>query len=132
MLIKVDDLTDAVNAILEEYADEAKTIIDETVKEVAKEAEYKLHSPSTGTFKDRSGKYRKSWKVEVKEQNLETEAIVYAAKPHYRLTHLLEYGHALRRGGRKVGEVDAFRHIEDVNEWAQDALTKELERRLSE
>ena len=130
LTVKADELADVINGLLEEYADEAEEIIDLTVQQVAKEAQDKLKSPQTGAFKNRTGKYRRSWKVEVSKKNLQTEAIVHAAKPHYRLTHLLEYGHALKRGGRKVGEVDAFRHIEDVNEFAQDALLKELESKL--
>lgn len=130
LTVKADEFADVINGLLEEYADEAEEIIDLTVQQVAKEAQDKLKSPQTGAFKNRTGKYRRSWKVEVSKKNLQTEAIVHAAKPHYRLTHLLEYGHALKRGGRKVGEVDAFRHIEDVNEFAQDALLKELESKL--
>jgi hypothetical protein len=130
LTVKADEFADVINGLLEEYADEAEEIIDLTVQQVAKEAQEKLKSPQTGSFKNRSGKYRRSWKVEVRKKNLQTEAIVHAAKPEYRLTHLLEYGHALRRGGRKIGEVDAFRHIEDVNEFAQDALVKELEKKL--
>lgn len=130
LTVKADEFADVINGLLEEYADEAKEIIDLTVQQVAKEAQEKLKYPQTGAFKNRTGKYRRSWKVEVRKRNTQTEAIVHAAKPHYRLTHLLEYGHALRRGGRKIGEVDAFRHIEDVNEFAQDALLKELESKL--
>lgn len=128
--IPADKFAEVINGILEEYADEAEEIIDLTVQQVAKEAQEKLKSSQTGRFKNRTGKYRRSWKVEVRKGNLETEAIVHAAKPHYRLTHLLEYGHALRRGGRHVGDVEAFRHIEDVNEYAQNAILKKLEEKL--
>lgn len=128
--VTADNFAEVINGLLEEYADEAEEIIDLTVQSVAKEAQKKLRSSQTGSFKNRTGKYRKSWKVEIEKQNLDIKAIVYAAKPHYRLTHLLEYGHVLRRGGRTIGEVEEREHIAGVNEWTQDELVKALEEKL--
>ncbi len=49
----------------------------------------------------------------------------------YPLTHLLESGHAKWLWGRDTGEtVQAFPHIEKVNEEAQRKLEEEIKRRL--
>lgn len=74
----------------------------------------------------KTGAYAKSWSVK-NERNGVTgmvTATVYAKAPHYRLTHLLENGHAKVNGGR----VDGIPHIRPaeqnaVNEFVR--LTKE-------
>ena len=128
--VTADQFADAIQDALSQYGDECLTVVEETIKEVAKEATKELKSSNTGAFKDRTGKYRKSWNVVTEKKNLSFTAIVNARGPQYRLTHLLEYGHALRRGGRTVGSVKAYTHIEMVNDWAQELAVKRLEEKL--
>lgn len=51
--------------------------------------------------------------------------MTYNAK-HYRLTHLLEFGHAKQNGGR----TRAFPHIAEVNDWAQEEVEKRMEGKI--
>ena len=51
-------------------------------------------------------------------------------KTEYRLTHLLEFGHAIRRGGRKIGDARAFEHIAPVAKKAEENLTKNIIKRV--
>lgn len=106
------DFAETVQAYLAKYSAGATEVLEEAIKEVSKESVKKLKSTSP----KRKGKYGKSWAQQVETGRLKVGAVVYAKKPEYRLTHLLEKGHAKRGGGR----VDARVHIEPVNDWAQE------------
>lgn len=47
-------------------------------------------------------------------------------KKHYQLAHLLEKGHAIRSGGRAVGQARAFPHIAPVEEEAVNNLASNI------
>jgi len=130
MNVQADEFARAVQDMLSEYGDDCMAAVKETVQEVAKDARKELKSTSTGAFHDRTGKYRKSWAVNFEQKNVSFTAHVYARSPHYRLTHLLEYGHALRRGGRQIGSVKAYPHIGEVNDWAQERAVRKLGEKL--
>ena len=46
------------------------------------------------------------------------------------MTHLLEKGHQLRKGGRKVGNVKAFEHIAPVNETLGDLAVSKIRQKV--
>lgn len=106
------DFAETVQAYLAKYSAGATEVLEEAIKEVSKESVKKLKSTSP----KRKGKYGKSWAQKAETGRLKVGAVVYAKAPEYRLTHLLEKGHAKRGGGR----VDARVHIEPVNDWAQE------------
>jgi len=113
-----------VKWMLENYSAAAAKATFKVVPQVAKEAAQKLKQSSP----KRQGKYAKSWKVKQEKGRLKVMATVYAGKPEYRLTHLLEYGHAKRGGGR----VQGIEHIAPVEEWANneavDRIIEEIRR----
>ena len=115
--VKLSQLDKAVNEILTEYGDNVTEGTKEAVRRVAKIArqETKQGSPvHKGDYKNRKrspGRYKNGWSV--KEEalgRLNTTAIVHN-RTDYQLAHLLEKGHALRRGGRTYGSVKAMPHI---------------------
>ena len=112
------DFTETVQAYLAKYSAGATEVLEEAIKEVSKEAVKKLKSTSPR----RTGDYKKSWAQQPETGRLKVGAVVYARKPEYRLTHLLEKGHAKRGGGRvEDGDrVKAIEHIKPVNDWAQE------------
>lgn len=115
------NLTQQMKDILTDYTDEVMNEVVKALEEVGKDAADELHS-DIGGFKNRTGKYRKSWTVTQEDHRTFSSTIVHAKAPHYRLTHLLEYGHATRNGGR----TRAFPHIYVVNEKAQEDAVKKI------
>ena len=122
--IQPEVLNDAINEILEQYGDRASNALTEAIEEVAKEGKQKLKGFNSGrkTWEH----YPKGWSVRIKHNRLSTEGTVYN-KGHYRLTHLLEFGHATRNGGR----TQAFPHIAEVNDYVQAEVLKRLEEKLN-
>ncbi len=121
--VKLSELDKAVNDILTEYGDNVTEGVKEAVRRVAKIAnkETKAGSPV------KSGMYKKGWAVKEEPVNrLMTEAIVHN-RTRYQLAHLLEKGHALKRGGRTYGRVKAFPHIEKAERNAITNLEKAVE-----
>ena len=111
------NLSLAMKDILTDYTDDVVKVVAEVIGEVAEEAAEELHT--AGSFNGK--KYRRSWTSEVESKRSYDSAIVYNKK-HYRLTHLLEYGHAKANGGR----TRAFEHIAPVNEKAQEKAIKRI------
>lgn len=113
-----------IEKILEEYGDEAVEALNESIEKTAKESQKQIRKFNQGrtTWEE----YPKGWAIEVAKERLETSATVYnKSKPG--LTHLLEFGHALRNGGRTA----AFPHIAEVNDFAQKEVLKRLEEKLA-
>lgn len=120
--IRAENLAVEIRRQLQEYKDEAKKVVFETAADVAERAAEMLKEESP----KRSGVYRKHWTVSSDRHGV----VVHQNAGQHRLTHLLEKGHALRRGGRKVGESPAYPHIEKVERECVEEYVSEIERRL--
>lgn len=120
--IGVFDLRDAINDILTEYGDQAKEAVELACRDTAKDAARELQS--AGKFE--GGKeYRKGWTLKVELTRTGATAIVYnKTKPG--LSHLLEFGHALRDGGRST----AFNFIAPIDATVGDKLLDNIDKRL--
>lgn len=111
--------------ILEQYSKEVKDVTDKSIEKVSKESVQKLKNTSP----KRTGKYARSWtKKKVKGRNGIDEVTVH--NKQYQLTHLLENGHIVRNSKGTYGRTNGIKHIKPVEEWAQEALPQEIERRL--
>lgn len=124
MAIKIDDLAKAVGLELDAYAEEVAGLVKEAVRDVTKEtvADVKRRSPVD------SGDYRKSWtSSKVRETGSSLTMSVHNRK-HYRLTHLLEKGHAKVGGGR----TQAQPHIAPAEQDAERALLQKVQEGIRE
>lgn len=118
--ISIDGLAEAIVRNLQEYTDEVTAGIKKAEDITAKECRENLKedSPVGAT-----GKYKKGWKTTVAyESTTEKRTVIHNRE--YRLTHLLENGHAKRNGGR----TRAFPHIKKNEEKAN----ADFERRVEE
>lgn len=121
--MKPENLEKEVAEILNSYATEVRKEVETSCQEVATECAQQLRENSP----TRTGKYAKGWEAkEVSGGQVRQSTWVVWNRKHYRLTHLLERGHALRNGGR----TEAQEHIKPVEEWAQDELPKVLNTKL--
>lgn len=121
--IHISELSKEISNVVKSYSKEIELEVGEATDFVAKSTvqELKRNSPK------RSGKYARNW---TKRKQGPTGQIVFQKDPTYRITHLLENGHALKRGGRTKGEVKGQPHIAIAEEKAVSSLEKELIRRL--
>jgi len=94
----------------QEIADATKRITDEVTKEAVDSL--KKSSPKL------TGSYRKGWRKKQSYADKRTKRNTVYNETDYQLTHLLEYGHASRNGGR----VRAIQHIAPVEQAAIEAL----------
>ena len=100
--IKIDQLADTVMKGMEEYAKLAVDDLKADVQKAGKTVKQQIES----TAPKKTGKYSKSWAIKKTRETSDSIQIVVHSK-RYQLTHLLEFGHAKRGGGR----TRAFPHI---------------------
>ena len=107
----VSQLADVIMEGLEEYAQLAADDMKKAVKKAGAQARKDIQENAPV----KTGAYAKSW-----------AAIVVYSRNRYQLAHLLEFGHALRKGGR----TRAFPHIAPAEERAAQTLEQEVEKAL--
>ena len=118
--IQIDQLADAVNGIFSEYAEFVHEAIVESVDQTAKDTTQMLKQKSP----KRTGKYAKGWTSSKTASSRLTYEKTVHNKKYYRLTHLLEYGHAKVNGGRTAAQP----HIAPAEQQAISEFERELKK----
>lgn len=123
MAVKIGNLAREVMKQLDDYGIEVGLEMEKASKEVAEDTAKMLNKNAPKM----TGDYAESWTYGVGEtKRTRHTMIVYAEKPEYALSHLLEKGHQNRNGGRTLAIV----HIAPAEEAAAEKLKKELIKRL--
>ncbi|MFA6808598.1 MAG: HK97 gp10 family phage protein [Eubacteriales bacterium] len=118
--ISVNQLANEIAKDLAEYTKDIIEGIDEASEKISKNAVKKLKQDSPKNTK----KYSKGWAVKTEKKYGETNSHIIYNKNKPGLTHLLEYGHAKRGGGRVQGKS----HIRPVEEQVINEFTAEVEK----
>ena len=123
MFTNVDDLEKAIMDELWAYSEDVTEQLKTDVKQVAKECmrDIKNNAPKL------TGAYKKSWKVKTAYEDKEDIRVIIHSQKHYRLTHLLEHGHAKVGGGRVEGKP----HIGPAEQKAEEKLIKKVKVSIS-
>lgn len=115
----VDNLSNRIIKELKTYAKVTTGKVKEAVKTAGKTAKEEINM----TAPKRTGAYAKSWAVKTLNETGSRLVLVVHSRNKYQLTHLLEYGHAKRGGGR----VEARAHIAEAESKAVRSFEKEIE-----
>ena len=98
--VSINDMDDVIMKELEQYAKLATDDMKDAVKNTAKSVKKDIESSAPVL----TGRYKKSWAVKNINENANSIDIAVHSRNRYQLTHLLEYGHAKRGGGRVAGK----------------------------
>ena len=120
--VTLKNLDKAIADILKEYEGD----VDENVKlitaAVTKKGANTLRNESLSTFSNVNlprGRYGSGWTSQIETGRFTAQGTIYNSK-YPGLPHLLEYGHAIRNGGRiapeKAGFTNAYAHIKPIEE----------------
>lgn len=127
----IDTLDDEIKKILDSYGDEVERNLKEITKQVTKKGVEALKSSSRSTFgtvKKRKRKYAQTWTSKTEVGRLYSKGTIYNSQPG--LPHLLENGHALKNGGRKLGTVPGKEHIKPIEDKIVKMYENEIMRKL--
>ena len=118
----VSQMADVIMEGLAEYAQLAAEDMKKAVKKAGAEAKKDIQAGAPV----KTGAYKKSWTAKTTKETANAMEIVVYSRNRYQLAHLLEFGHALRKGGR----TRAFPHIAPAEERAAQILEQEVEKAL--
>ena len=125
--IDPQNLSNEIERALREYADVTEKAAQNGVVETANNCVDRLRvaNPSGSGKWGSWERYNNSWTSKSYKFNDSYVEVVHNQK-HYRLTHLLENGHALHQGGR----AGAFPHIAPVAEMAEKELLSNIKKNI--
>ena len=124
---KVAQMDVLISKALEDYK---KLTMDE-LKKAARSAAKTVKEDITANAPHKTGKYRESWMVKTVTDTSSNIELVVFSKDRFMLTHLLENGHALRRGGRLLEKrVPGKPHIRPAEEKGVAQFERDIEAAL--
>lgn len=128
--VTVDNLAAEVAKSLKEFEGVTEEACEKGVIETSEDAVKALRAADpagSGEYSKWSKAYNKGWTFR-KEKKKGAKGILSTVwnEPHYRLTHLLEKGHAKVNGGR----TRAFPHIAPVAEEAEENLVENIRKNI--
>lgn len=122
--VKSEDFEKEISAMLTTYSVECAEISKRKIDEVTKEGLHVLKENAPV----KEGDYEKTLaKRKVEETHIKKVNILYAKRPGYSLSHLLEYPHLTRNGSRTT----ATPHFKYANEYVENNLFKEIGEAIS-
>lgn len=118
----VDNLAKELGVIIDQEGMRIRGATEDVVRKVSAKTVVNLKNNSP----KRTGAYAKDWTFKVKKEAYLFIGAVFNQK-HYRLTHLLNNGHAKRNGGRVEGDGHITKAQEEAGEQLINELTREIE-----
>lgn len=107
--------------VISEYTEEVEAAIEEEIDDTADKVLKEVKT--SAAWKDRSGDYRKGFKIKKEKKKGEVKNTIYN-KNKPQIVHLLEFGHLLRNGKRS----EARPHMRP----AYEKYVPEMEKRIEE
>lgn len=125
--IAVDQLANEISKTLKAFEGATDEAVKSGVLDTAEEAVKELRAANPQGSGDYSSwkDYNRGWGIKASVRGKKTEATVHN-KTKYRLTHLLEKGHAKVNGGR----TRAFPHIAPVADKCEKWLVENVKKRV--
>jgi hypothetical protein len=132
--VGVLNLRNSISAMYMKYGTLVSTVIDDAMKEVARESTEDLKAVRRFSQNGNpSGEYSADWTWKIEPAKRWIRKVVVYNDEHYRLTHLLESGHSKYLWGRPTGQtVRGYEHIKPINDKAQEHFEAAVERRIQE
>ena len=124
--IEASELQKAVMDYLEDYKEDIDEDVIEVVDEVTKQAKDELKQISPRGKGSRNNPYYRGWAIKLSKKRTGVYHKVIWNKTNYQLTHLLEFSHATRNGGR----TRALPHIRPVEEKYNVEFVDKLEKKI--
>lgn len=128
--IMPENLQKMLKEYLEDYVEDIEDGVQETTDAITKEAVQELKQTSPRGKGSREKPYYKGWTKQKGKTNKGRYTVKIHNKTNYQLTHLLEFGHVTRNGGR----TKAIPHIRSLEEkysqLYEQNLTTVIKRRL--
>lgn len=128
--VSIDGMADALMADLDAYAYTSTQAVTKIIDSLAEETAGDI---SAGAPRGPTGKYAGSWRSGYeKAKGAKYSKTVYADSDGYRIAHLLEHGHATRKGGRtppvkgKLERVAARVHIQGPADKVEERFIERL------
>lgn len=131
MSMSPDEMAEALQHAFQQESQRVNEAAKRAVKKTAKETRKIVQEHFT--FNNRSGKYAKALTVSTEyEDSFDIRQIVnFKKNKQYLLTPLLEYGHAMKRGGRTLPfKAKAYPHMIYGQEYAEEKLPENIRKEI--